>query len=119
MADEPQPIHASDLDERFRHNLAHLSREIARLEQVLAALIFVFFDDGNSLPETCAVQEALASWAMQTFDLDSLLESLDEYREPFTAPPVHETNVRPEAQRSLFPRDDPPDGTSADSRAIP
>ena len=104
------PPDADDASQtRCRHGLEHLSREIARLKQVVAALVFVLWDAGNSLEEAVAAQELLANWAMQTFDPESLAASLAEFREPPAGPKVLMTGAADpprQSQGTLFPSAD-------------
>lgn len=97
----------SSTPDEFRHNLLFLSQEIARLEQVVAALLFVLWD-GDLSTEREETQTVLANWAMQVFHPESFQESLAEHFEPLTAPKVRPTgsDSSAEQQKQLFSASD-------------
>ena len=97
MADPPEA--APGQNDSVHRSLEFLSQEIARLEQLVAAMVVLLWDD-SPVPETLEVSDAIANWAMQHFDHDILRECLADYLEPVTTPGMP---IRPrEQQRQLF-----------------
>lgn len=102
--------------DQLKGHLECVSREIARLEE-LVALLFVASCGEPLTDEECDAWDIAVRWAYEELDIESLRESLPEYVEPQTDAPIHSGSSAPpsvpptvERQQRLFAEAEPADG---------